>query len=230
MPNAFSNLLLSRLPERELDLLRPHFVPFILKKGDVLTGPRGDDSVYFVEAGVIAVLVRTTGRESVTVAVTGREGVGGVVSVLGTPVVHHQLLVLVPGSAFCVDGVVLRSLRTSLPRTLDLTQRYVQVLVAEIAQSAICNRYHLGRERLARWLLETADRAAMKELPLTHDVLAQMVGGARSLVTVALSELREQNAIDYQRSSVRIMRRELTKHACACYGRMKGILAAHLAS
>jgi hypothetical protein len=164
------------------------------------------------------------------VALTGREGVGGAVSVLGAPVVRHRLLVLIPGSAFCVEGAVLRRNRASFPRTVDLTQRYLQVLMTEIAQSATCNRFHLGRERLARWLLETADRAEMTELPLTHEVLAQMVGGARSLVTGALLELREQNAIDYRRSTVTVKRRALAKHACDCYRRLKPVVAEYMAS
>jgi CRP-like cAMP-binding protein len=226
-----SNRLLSRLDERELHALGPHLVPVALNKGDILGGPGGASDLYFIETGVVCVLAHLSERESVTLALTGREGVSGAVPVLGTPVpVTHRLLVVIPGSALSVDAALLRSRPAAFPLILDLTEGYLQVLIAQIAQSAICNRYHLGRERLARWLLLAGDCGATTRLPLTHRVLAEMVGGARSLVTTALAELREAGAIEYRRGLVTLKRRELARQACECHMTLKKTLSRYLPS
>ena len=81
---------------------------------------------------------------------------------------------------------------------------YTHQMIAQVAQSAVCNRFHNAKQRLARWLLMTADRADSNELPLTHEFISYMVGGPRSAVTEAAAELREAGAIDYRRGLIAI--------------------------
>ncbi len=226
-----SNLLLSRLAEDELRTLGPYLVPVTLAKGDVLGSAQQEvTDLYFVEAGVVCLIASLTEQENVAVAVTGREGVGGCLAVLGNPLIRHRLLVEIPGSALKVEAALLRRERPALPHAVALIERYLQVLVAEIAQSALCNRYHTGCERLARWLLRTADCAATTRLPLTHDALAQMAGGARSLITAALTELRAKNAVDTSRGAITVNRARLAAQACECYGTMTAAIKRYLAS
>jgi CRP-like cAMP-binding protein len=216
-----SNLLLAQLTESELQALRPHMESVVLKKGDILDRAPGPGHLYFVEAGVLCVLANLSERENVTVALTGREGVGHAVAILGPPVVDHRLRVLIPGSAYRIEADLLRGLRRRCPLIVDLTEGYVQALIAQIGQSAICNRYHLARRRLAGWLLLIGDCAETTRLPLTHQALTQIVGGARSLVTTSLTELRDLDAIDYKRGVVVLKRRPLVRNACECYGRLR---------
>jgi len=95
---------------------------------------------------------------------------------------------------------------------------YTHQLIAQIAQSAVCNRFHNARQRLARWLLMTADRVDSRELALTHEFMSYMVGGPRSAVTEAAASLRESGAIDYWRGllTIRSLPR-LRQQACECY-------------
>jgi CRP-like cAMP-binding protein len=220
----FSNLLLSRLNANEMRVLRPHLEHVYLTEGEVLAHP-GDavNYLYFVESGVLCIVSYLQNGDSIAVAATGNEGVGGAFAILGKNVIPYRLLVQIAGSAYRIEAGALRQQLKSCGELLDLVHRYLQVLIAQIGQSAICNRYHAARERLARWLLEAADRAQRDELPLTHDFIAQMVGGARSLVSTALMDLREQGALDYTRADVRLNREELKKHACECYETAKGL-------
>jgi hypothetical protein len=72
-------------------------------------------------------------------------------------------------------------------------------------------------QRLARWLVLTAEHAESQRLELTHEYLAQMVGAPRSAVTAAASALRKDGAIDYSRGVVTICsERRLRKAACEC--------------
>ena len=95
---------------------------------------------------------------------------------------------------------------------------YAHQMIAQVAQSAVCNRFHNARQRLARWLLMTADRAETNELPLTHEFISCMVGGPRSAVTEAASDLRQSGSIDYRRGLITICSHEsLRAQACECY-------------
>ena len=116
------------------------------------------------------------------------------------------------------------------PECGDLHQRlldYTHQMIAQVAQSAVCNRFHNARQRLARWLLMTADRAGTNELPLTHEFISYMVGGPRSAVTEAASELRESGAIDYRRGLIIIRNpARLREQSCECYAMLAELPAA----
>ena len=77
---------------------------------------------------------------------------------------------------------------------------------------------HSHRHRLARWLLTTTDKAGQRSLSITHEALAQLVGGPRHAVTVALNELGTKGAIAHLRGRIEILdRRVLMAQACECY-------------
>lgn len=91
----------------------------------------------------------------------------------------------------------------------------------QATQIAACNRLHEVEERLARWLLMSADRIGSPSLQLTQEVLAQMLGTRRSSVTVAAGILQKAGLIAYTRGDVRIVQRaKLEQAACECYGLM----------
>jgi CRP-like cAMP-binding protein len=51
-----------------------------------------------------------------------------------------------------------------------LLMSYAQHVVHQLTQSALCNRFHTSEQRLARWLLLTAERAEANRFELTHGV------------------------------------------------------------
>jgi Mn-dependent DtxR family transcriptional regulator len=67
----------------------------------------------------------------------------------------------------------------------------------------------------------SADRIASNSVPLTHELLSQMLGTRRSSVTVAAGMLQKAGLITHSRGDVKIIdRRKLEKAACECYGIM----------
>lgn len=100
--------------------------------------------------------------------------------------------------------------------------RYTQALfaqIAQIAQGAACNGVHDVEQRCARWLLMTHDRVGRDELPLTHELLAQMLGVRRASVTEVASALATRGLIDYSRGSIHVLDRQgLERTSCDCYG------------
>src|SRR6187399_1895833 len=201
--------------------------PHALQSGALLGHPRAfTDFSYFVESGVVSLVATTRGGSSVEVALIGREGVAGIADALGNQPLPYGLVVQLPGLAYRVPKAVIREHVLSCSALHELLMDYSQRVMHQLAQSALCNRFHTSVQRLARWLLLTAERAGTTRFELTHELLAQMVGAPRSAVTAAASELRKDGAIDYRRGVVTICsERQLRRAACECF---EGLSSARL--
>jgi CRP-like cAMP-binding protein len=102
--------------------------------------------------------------------------------------------------------------------------RYTYALMAQISQTAACNRFHEAEPRLSRWLLMTRDRVGADEFPLTHEFLAHMLGLRREGVTEAASALKRCKLITYARGNIRILDVPgLKKSSCSCYQTVKAV-------
>jgi CRP-like cAMP-binding protein len=190
-----------------------------LERGAVLNDVRQrSDFVYFVDSGVVSLVAGTRNGNSVEVAVIGREGVAGLTDVLGQRPLPYRFVVQYPGLAYRAPKAVITAHIHACTALHELLMEYAQFLMHQLAQSAVCARFHTSAQRLARWLLLTAQRAESNEFPLTHDLAAQMVGAPRSAVTQAASALREGGMIEYHRGVVTIRNaKRLQKASCECF-------------
>jgi hypothetical protein len=69
----------------------------------------------------------------------------------------------------------------------------------------------------------SADRIESNSVPLTQELIAQMLGTRRSSVTVAAGMLQKAGLITQNRGEVEIVDRpKLEEAACDCYGIMQG--------
>jgi CRP-like cAMP-binding protein len=175
-------------------------------------------TAYFPDSGVISRVSEMTTGHQVAIAAVGREGMIGAGQLFG--IRHYRLssVVLVQSSGYRVAADTFLRLFEQSETLRRATLAYVGRQVLELATAAACNRVHSHRQRLARWLLVTTDKARQQSLPVTHEALAQMVGGPRHAVTVALNELRTQGAIAHLRGRIEILDRSmLIAQACECY-------------
>lgn len=222
-----SNKLLQDLVEREYSILAPHLQEVPLERGKVLA-EAGDTLpyLYFPLEGVLSLVGTTENGATVEVADVGREGMATVSAIFGSRTLPFRLVTKIAGRALRVPtDVVSRQLRECgelHSRLLECAEN----VIAQISQAAVCNRYHNAKERLARWLLTTADRAHSTALPLTHEFISSMVGGPRSAVTEASSELRNSGAIEYSRGLLSIKNHDqLRQESCECYTHIGSQLA-----
>jgi CRP-like cAMP-binding protein len=99
----------------------------------------------------------------------------------------------------------------------------------QILVSVACNGAHSLKQRLARWLLMMRDRADQDALPITQDLLAEMLGVQRPTITNAARELEGAGLIARGRQQVTILDRQgLIKESCECYQLVRERVASHL--
>lgn len=113
----------------------------------------------------------------------------------------------------------------------QLLLRYMQALVAQIVQTAACNRHHSLEQQLCRWLLLSLDLLSSNELVMTHDLIANLLGVGRPSVSLAAYKLQGAGLITYKRGRIEVLRRKkLETCACECYAVVKREVARLLPS
>lgn len=216
---AIENNLLAAVPFKEYQRLLAGLEPVTLTFGEVLYEPGETIShVYFPGTSLVSLLTLVDGHLALEVGLIGREGMVGVSLVLGHNVSPVRALVQGSGTAMRMASTLFRKeFRLSLPLQQEL-YRYADTLMAQISQTAVCNRFHVLEMRLARWLLMTHDRVQSDQFHMTHEFLGHMLGVRRVGVTQAAQALQKRKLISYSRGDITICdRRGLEAAACKCY-------------
>jgi CRP-like cAMP-binding protein len=211
------NHLIELLPRKGRASLLSICEPVQLAPREVLYEPGTQTrSVYFPQDGFISLVVSLGGYPGVEVGMVGREGMLGAHVVLGVTTAPLHAVVQGPGAAWRIGDV-----RRELARNASLRRglnRYIHVLMTQLAASAGCLRFHLIGPRLARWLLMSQDRAHADGFRITHEFLSYMLGVRRVGVTTAAVALQRSGLIDYHRGALTVLnRRGLEAAACSCY-------------
>lgn len=213
------NLLIARLPRRERSRLLAVSEPVQLELGVVLGEPGSvTHDVYFPDSGFISLVATLARQPALEVGMVGREGMLGANVVLGVPTASLYALVQGSGTARRIGAAPFRDVLTGNEVIRETLNRYVHVLMAQLATSAACTRFHTLQPRLGRWLLMSQDRAQSDSFHLTHEFLAYMLGVRRVGITKAAHALKKRKLIDYSRGNIVILNgRGLEAASCSCY-------------
>lgn len=204
---SLRNQILAALPRAEWDRLRLGMVPVQLVSGQVLIEPnRAGEHVYFIERGFASVIANC-GEKSAHVALVGQEGIVGGLSLLGGDVFAGSVVMHAPGEALRIPLPVLRLRLDQCPALRDAWLRDVSRFLGEVIQTAADSACSTLDQRCARWLLLADARVAGAPVPVTHEILAGMLGVFRSGVTVALSGLQALGLIQSSRGRVTVVDR-----------------------
>jgi CRP-like cAMP-binding protein len=217
--SAAANRLLAGLPAKDRKPLMARCEEVELSFGQVLDEP-GEriGHVYFPVDSFVSLVTKAAGEASLEVGLVGDEGMHGVSLVLGIDASPLHALVQGAGPAYRMSAHAFRRECAARPALQRVLNRYLYVLMSQLAQSAACTRYHMIEARLARWLLMTQDRAHAETFSVTHEFLAWMLGVRRVGVTGAASALQRRQLISYRRGVVTVLnRRGLESASCPCY-------------
>ena len=215
-----ANRLLAALPRIEYQRIRADLEPVSLVFGTVLHEAGATIKyMYFPNEALISLLTVVERQQSLEVGMTGQEGMVGIALALGASVPPVRAMVQGSDSAMRMKAALFRkAFRQSLPlqRAVHL---YTHTLMAQIAQTAACNRFHVVEARLAFRILVTSERACSDHIFLTHKFLSDLLGVRRVGVTEAAYALKQRKLIDYGRGNITITHRcGLEAASCSCYG------------
>jgi CRP-like cAMP-binding protein len=222
---AISNTVLLSLPDEEFSLLRPVLEPAPLPRYKILYEQSGKiDYVYFLNEGMISLVVITADGRSVEVGICGRQDVVGASLTFGVSYSAMRAIVQLPGNGLRVPSEILTEGISHCEYLRRSCERLVLTQQLQVAQLAACNRLHEVDQRLARWLLMCQDTVDSIRLPLTHEFIAQMLGTGRPTVTIAAGVLERAGLIENTRGAVQIInRKRLEDAACECYGAIQNL-------
>lgn len=220
LPNQPRNKLLARMPSADLALLQRQLRPVALKFRQRLESVnRRVPSAYFLERGVASVVAISGDRRQAEVGIIGCEGMTGICAVLGVDRSPHEIFMQVEGEG---QSIATEELQTSMAASASLAaflRRYVQAFFVQAAHAALANAQGKIEERLARWLLMAQDRTETRDIALTHEFLALMLGVRRPGVTMALHQLETRGLIATARGHVSVVDRDGLLHvANGLYG------------
>lgn len=231
MPPAFENSalintllggnnLLSFLRPSELELLRPHLKAVHTESNTILYDPgQSVQTVYFpCYRTLVSFLVSTDDGNAVESLLVGREGaVGGIVSQGSLPA-FSKIAIQSGGDLLSVPVSVLDECKERSRAIENLFARYADCLMAQLFQSAACNAAHSIEQRTAKWIGAAIERSGSREVPLTQERLAGMLGVGRSYISRVIGTFKEDGTLAVRRGHL-VVRDEvrLRSRACGCH-------------
>ena len=213
------NRLLQALPVAEFEALRPYFEFVELAREAVLAeAGAAMTHVYLPHSGAISLVVGLSDGQTVEVAMVGRDGALGAAAALDGGISLTDAIVLLPGKASILEVTKFRAAVDRSTAFRNLLMRHEQALLAQAQQSAACNASHTVEARFSRWLLRARDLSDSETLPLTQELLAQLMGVQRNAVSIVAHALQRAGIIRYSRGHIDIRDPEgLRETSCECY-------------
>lgn len=213
------NKILTALPQEELTNLRRYLEDVHFEKGEVIymTGDR-IQYAYFPVEGLFSLVSNTENGSTVEIAMVGKEGMVGHPVILKHGMTPYEVSVQVATHALRIRAEVLEEEFQKGGVLQELVLRYLNLLIAQVSQLSLCNRFHVLEQALSRWLLIAQYLVNAESLNLTHESISQALGVPRTGVTMAAGALQRAGLIRYSRGKIVILdRTRLEANSCECY-------------
>jgi CRP-like cAMP-binding protein len=222
-PDPRQNRLLAALPEADYQEVVPALEPVPLSAGMALyESRRPQPYLYFPASGIVSLLYLLEDGASTEVALTGREGAVGVSVFMGGGATPSRAVVQIAGHAWRMRAAPMKRSFDRGDALQGLLLRFTQALITQMTQTAVCNRHHAVDRQVCRWLLFALDRLAGREIRMTQERIASLLGVRREGVTEAAGKLQAAGVIEYSRGRIRVLdRAALEAGACECYAVVK---------
>jgi CRP-like cAMP-binding protein len=217
------NHLLAALPAAEFERLSPHLELTAMPLGEILYEPGSQMlHAYFPTTCIVSLHYVMESGASAETAGVGNEGVVGISLFMGGDTTPSSAVVQTAGHAYRLESRLLKQEFARAGPMQSLLLRYTQALITQMFQTAACNRHHSVEQQLCRWLLLTLDRIPSRELVMTQELVASMLGVRREGITQAAGRLQQDGFISYRRGHISIVKRAgLEARACECYAVVK---------
>jgi len=217
--NPLQNQLLAALPAEDFRRLQPH-LEFVAMPFDMTVCEADGEMrhIYFLTSSIVSLLHDMKDGGSVETAVIGNEGVLGINLFMGGGKCLNRATVKSAGYGFRLKAGILAEEFARGGALQRLLLRYTQTLLAQMSQTAVCNRHHSVPQQLCRSLLLTLDRLPGNEISVTQSSMAAMLGVRRESIAEAAGKLQDEGLIQYTRGHMTVLNRTgLEARSCECY-------------
>jgi CRP-like cAMP-binding protein len=207
----------------DIELIRPHLRRVALRAGQVLAEP-GDRiaSVYFQEAGIVSKMAVFEDGAEIECALVGREGAVGAMSALGLKTSLTRDICHLPVRARVIEASRLSEAAMRAPRIHAALDHYCAWKMSCAVRNGACNARHSVEQRLCRWVLTCCDVLETRQILLSQDVFAKMLGVQRTSVNPILQRLRGEGLIELGRARLSVLDpHRLRARSCECYAAVK---------
>lgn len=223
LPHRLQNRILAALPAEESGVIVAKSLRVALESRQILYEPgQTIHDVYFPNSGVVSWLAEIESGARVEVATIGIEGLVGFRALLDADTSPARVMVQVPGQGLRIGAADLKAMMSPGSSLMQIVHRYVNAFLTQVTQSVACNTFHSVQKRFCRWLLMTHDRVQSDHFPLTHELMAQMLGVRRASVSEAAQKLQTAGLIHYVHGKVTVLDRAgLEAASCGCYRTVK---------
>jgi CRP-like cAMP-binding protein len=221
--HAQGNRLLAALPASSWQRVAPHLELVALSprrplcdSGQVLS------HAYFPSGALISLMYLSANGATAESAVVGKEGMVGVSLLLGGGSTCSRAVVQTAGAAYRVPADVVQQEFNRAGAAMKILLRYMQALLTQTAQHAVCFRHHTVAQQFSRCLLQSLDCNRGADLLMTQEAIAERLGVRRESITGCACRLQRQGLIRYTRGHISLLDRcGLERQACECYGIVK---------
>jgi len=218
------NEILRELTAAEFDLLRPHLELIAFDQGDIIQQIDAPiDYVFFVESGIVSLIVRNAVDAPVEITTVYPGGMIGLEVMANATRAIYRAAVQVPQTT--VLRVRTRDLQRALeqrPAMIRVMRDYAQLQMRSSAQNLLCQAKHSIEQRLAKWLALASDQYKDGLVHIKQDDLAISLGVRRPSISWAVKRFVSQGLLERRRGAVQI--RDMTGlegRACSCVASLR---------
>ncbi|MDP9043530.1 MAG: Crp/Fnr family transcriptional regulator [Pseudomonadota bacterium] len=217
--SPLQNRLLAALSPAAFEPLAAHLELVPMRLGELLYEPGQQlQHAYFPTTSIVSLHYITQTGASCETSGVGNEGVVGISLFMGGDTTPSSAVVQTAGHAYRLARQIVKQHFDRVDSVRSLLLRYTQALIAQVAQTAACNRHHSSDQQLCRLLLLTVDRIPAHELHMTQELIAGLLGVRREGVTDAAGKLQNAGLIRYRRGHISVLDRlGLEARTCECY-------------
>ncbi len=218
------NEVVRELTAEEFNLLRPHLELVIFDQGDVIQQIDAPiDHVFFVESGIVSLLVRNAVDAPVEITPVYPSGMVGLEVMANATKAIYRAVVQVPQTAVLrLPACELHRALEQRPAMIRVMRDFAQLQMRSSAQNLLCQAKHSIEQRLAKWLVLASDQYKDGLIPIKQDDLAISLGARRPSISWAIKRFVSQGLVERRRAAVQIRDMAgLQGRACSCVAALK---------
>jgi CRP-like cAMP-binding protein len=209
LPDPRQNQLLAALSDAQLERWLPCLEHVEMPMGLVLSrAGSAHEHAYFPTTAIVSLMYTTSAGDSTETAVVGSDGIVGISLFMGGNTTLSQAVVQTPGHGYRVREQFVKNETNSIGPILKVLLRYTMAMIAQVDQTAACNRYQSVDQLFCRRLVMGLERLPSNVLAMTQELAAGLLGVRREGVTAVAQDLQRAGVIQYRRGRVAVLDRQ----------------------